>query len=318
MERVGGIALAGPDIFISYSREDRAAARHFAECFAREGFDVWWDAALHSGEAFDQVIENELKAAKAVVVLWSPRSVTSRWVRAEATLADRRHKLAPVIIEPCDRPIIFELMHTADLSDWTGDQDDPRWKAFIRDLHRLVQRNSAGTEAHEVRHVGPGPAARSESSPPVAHQPASPSAINPAQRPNGGRPAARDIDAEEDLDRTQFYTRGDGVDGVETEIHCLELVAEGEMQQRFIVSPPGLKVGRSAPADIVLADPRVSRSHCRIEFDGGELRVVDLNSTNGTFIDGERIADSAVLEIGSVLRVGNVCFSHEVRARADV
>ena len=96
--------MSESDIFISYSREDRAAARHFSECFAREGFSVWWDAALRSGETFDEVIERELRGAKAVVVLWSPRSVTSRWVRAEATLADRRNKLVPAIIEACDRP----------------------------------------------------------------------------------------------------------------------------------------------------------------------------------------------------------------------
>ena len=61
----------------------------FAEALTDEGFTVWWDASLHSGETFDEVIERNLRDAKAVVVLWSPRSVASRWVRAEATQADR-------------------------------------------------------------------------------------------------------------------------------------------------------------------------------------------------------------------------------------
>ena len=78
-------------------------ARLFAESFAEEGLKVWWDAVLHSGETFDEVIERNLRAAKAVVVLWSPQSVISRWVRAEATQADRANKLVPVIIEPCNR-----------------------------------------------------------------------------------------------------------------------------------------------------------------------------------------------------------------------
>ena len=93
--------MAGTDIFLSYARTDQATARIFAECFVHEGFSVWWDASLHSGQTFDEVIEQNLRDAKAVVVLWSPRSVASRWVRAEATLADRRNKLAPAIIEPC-------------------------------------------------------------------------------------------------------------------------------------------------------------------------------------------------------------------------
>ena len=130
--------MSGPDIFISYSREERPAARHFAECFTREGFAVWWDAALRSGETFDEVIERELRAAKAVVVLWSPRSVASRWVRAEATLADRANKLVPVIIESCSLPIIFELTQASDLANWTGDTDDSRWQMLVDDLRRLV------------------------------------------------------------------------------------------------------------------------------------------------------------------------------------
>ena len=73
--------MSGTDIFISYARTDRPVARAFAECLLEEGFNVWWDASLHSGETFDEVIEQRLRDAKAVVVLWSPRSVASRWVR---------------------------------------------------------------------------------------------------------------------------------------------------------------------------------------------------------------------------------------------
>src|SRR5215213_6891644 len=112
------------DVFISHSREDAETARRFAETFQFAGLSVWWDDALRSGEAFDETIERALREAKAVVVLWSPSSVTSRWVRAEATLADRNHTLVPVTIEACQRPIIFELTHTVDLSRWQGNTED--------------------------------------------------------------------------------------------------------------------------------------------------------------------------------------------------
>ncbi len=110
-----------PDIFLSYGHGDEATARRFAESFEREGFSVWWDASLRSGDAFDAAIEAALRSAKAVVVLWSTISVQSRWVRAEATLAERNKTLMPVMIELCDRPIMFELMHTTDLCHWIGD-----------------------------------------------------------------------------------------------------------------------------------------------------------------------------------------------------
>lgn len=134
------------DIFLSYSREDQPVARRFAEGLEREGFSVWWDQSLHSGEAYDKVTEAALRQAKAVVVLWSKASVESRWVRAEATTADRLGTLVPAMIEPCNRPIMFELTHTAELSEWKGDIRDPAWRAYLVDLRRAVERHAASRE----------------------------------------------------------------------------------------------------------------------------------------------------------------------------
>jgi TolB-like protein/Tfp pilus assembly protein PilF len=134
---------AAPDIFLSYNREDQAVAKLYAEAFAAEGLDVWWDTALRSGEAYDEVTEAALRGAKAVVVLWSPRSVVSRWVRAEATIADRCKTLVPVTIEPCERPIMFELTQTADLAHWTGDAQDRAWLALLGDVRGFVERSKA-------------------------------------------------------------------------------------------------------------------------------------------------------------------------------
>lgn len=155
-----------PDIFLSYSRDDQAVARRVAEAFEREGFSVWWDATLRSGEAYDQVTERALKTAKAVVVLWSTRSVESRWVRAEATLADRNKTLVPAMIEPCDRPIMFELTQTADLSHWRGDASDPAWRAYVSDVRGFVERNRPRTAAVQT------PAIASPGTSPVPASPA--------------------------------------------------------------------------------------------------------------------------------------------------
>jgi TolB-like protein/Tfp pilus assembly protein PilF len=141
-----------PDVFISYNREDAAVAKFFAEAFAREGFDVWWDVTLRSGETYDEVTEAALRAAKAVVVLWSPRSVVSHWVRAEATIAHRAKSLVPATIEPCDKPIMFELTQTADLAHWRGAADDPAWLAFLGDVRRMV-----GCDAPAVAKAEPIP-----------------------------------------------------------------------------------------------------------------------------------------------------------------
>jgi TolB-like protein len=129
------------DIFLSYCREDQPTAWRFAEGFEREGYSVWWDQTLEAGEAFDRVTERALDEARAVVVLWSKRSVDSNWVRAEATQARARDCLVPVMIEPCKRPIMFELTHTADLSNWNFDPADMRWRALVDGLRRLIGRS---------------------------------------------------------------------------------------------------------------------------------------------------------------------------------
>lgn len=136
-----------PELFLSYARDDQAVARRFADGFQREGLGVWWDQALNPGEAFDQVTEEALASASAVIVLWSKASVSSRWVRAEATQANASHRLLPVMIEACTRPIMFELTHTADLTQWKGNPDDPAWQAFVASVRRFVQRaqGSSGT-----------------------------------------------------------------------------------------------------------------------------------------------------------------------------
>ena len=138
---------AAADIFLSYNREDQSRAKLFAEAFEAQGFKVWWDVGLRTGEAYDEVTETALRTAKAVVVLWSKKSVQSRWVRAEATLADRNKTLVPCMIEPCERPIMFELTQTAELGHWAGEKTDRVWLGFLADVAQFVGRQRAPTLA---------------------------------------------------------------------------------------------------------------------------------------------------------------------------
>jgi pSer/pThr/pTyr-binding forkhead associated (FHA) protein len=70
-------------------------------------------------------------------------------------------------------------------------------------------------------------------------------------------------------------------------------------------------IGRAGAADFCVDVPLVSRLHCRVEVgEDGSVEVVDLDSTNGTWIDGDRITRAA-FRPGSVLRVGRVEFSLE-------
>jgi TolB-like protein len=145
------------DVFLSYNREDQARAKLFVEAFEAQGLKVWWDVGLRSGDAYDEVTESALHTAKAVVVLWSKKSVASPWVRAEATLADRKKTLLPCMIEPCERPIMFELTQTAELSRWLGNAEDPAWVAFLEDVHRLVKKGEPATASNQTTAATSGP-----------------------------------------------------------------------------------------------------------------------------------------------------------------
>jgi transcriptional regulator with XRE-family HTH domain len=63
-------------------------------------------------------------------------------------------------------------------------------------------------------------------------------------------------------------------------------------------------VGRSAAADVPVADPRASRTHVRLELDRGAWRAVDADSRNGMFVDGQRHAVVRIHD-GLVINVGN-------------
>lgn len=320
--------MSGPDIFISYSREERPRARQFAEAFASEGFNVWWDAALRSGQTFDEVIESNLRAAKAVVVLWSPRSVASRWVRAEATLADRGNKLVPVIIEPCTLPIIFELTQAADLANWAGDTSDAHWRTLIGDLQRLVggedeiapalvaaAEQALNGRAPESNDSAPAGTAVADESPTAESDPV----IAALERLGKAPPTELATPTEAERKQAEFYNRSDEFRSQEgDQVHCL-LKLDGEaLETRFAVPPAGLTIGRTAPSDIIVGGSGVSRAHCNVELAADQLRVTDLNSTNGTYVDNKRIDRTAILPVGSLLRVGTVSFEHEIRTREEL
>jgi len=59
------------DIFLSYSREDRAVIEPLAEQINAAGYTVWWDKQLTGGGRFLKETEAELNAAKVVLVVWS-------------------------------------------------------------------------------------------------------------------------------------------------------------------------------------------------------------------------------------------------------
>lgn len=80
-----------------------------------------------------------------------------------------------------------------------------------------------------------------------------------------------------------------------------------------------LTLGRAVDSSIVLTDPKISRSHALIEWNGSGFSVRDLGSVNGTFVNGERLADAPhLLRDGDTIALGEHRLAYEIIRIAPV
>jgi hypothetical protein len=127
-----------PDVFISYKRERRPGAEHFAEIIRLYGFDVWFDYALVKGHDFAKQIDEKIRASKILVVLWCTKSVGSRWVHEEVDLAKDLQILLPVKIEKCELSIGDRRLDYFDLTEWDGSPRSHHLDNFLTEIGNRV------------------------------------------------------------------------------------------------------------------------------------------------------------------------------------
>ena len=119
-------------VFLSYSREDVAAAKQLAACIDRAGHQVWWDHQIEGGSRFTAEIDRELKGADAVVVIWTKASVESPWVQDEAAEGRDTGRLVPVMLGAEKPPLGFRQFQSIEFGSWNGEADRPELDALIR------------------------------------------------------------------------------------------------------------------------------------------------------------------------------------------
>lgn len=85
----------------------------------------------------------------------------------------------------------------------------------------------------------------------------------------------------------------------------LIIIESNKPTTKFLIKRDRISIGRSRSCDIVLSDDQVSAHHCSLEFITGEFIITDLNSTNGTYINEQRI-DRKKLNSGDEIQLGNV------------
>ena len=120
--------------------------------------------------------------------------------------------------------------------------------------------------------------------------------------------------SEDETDKTFVFE--DTVD-VEEVTHYL-VVRHGPAAGRHIeVGPVPISIGR-ARADVKIEDRALSKRHCEVVMFRDSLIVKDLESTNGTFIDGQRVSWPAPVPVGSMVQIGETLLFHQVRTPREV
>jgi adenylate cyclase len=143
------------DVFVSYSRSDRARVAPLVAAIKAKGWSVWWDPSIAAGQQFDDQIEAELLAASAVLVVWTPTSVLSRWVRGEARDAAERDILVPVRFDNARLPIDARAIQTTDLDNWGEDPTSAPFQDLLRSLSAVIERQRAAKSAMPATASGP-------------------------------------------------------------------------------------------------------------------------------------------------------------------
>ena len=126
------------DVFVSYARVDEPQAERVAEALRADGYRAWRDDELPAHRAYAEVIEERLKSAKAVVVLWSAEAAKSQWVRAEADAARELGTLIQATLDGGVPPMPFNQIQCAALSDWDGDRNAPGWRKLVASVQALA------------------------------------------------------------------------------------------------------------------------------------------------------------------------------------
>jgi len=110
---------------------------------------------------------------------------------------------------------------------------------------------------------------------------------------------------------TQGYPPAPAAGGVAVAQATALVGIEGALAgQRITIPPTGLTIGRETDNMLIIPDPSVSRHHARIAYENGALVVYDLNSTNGVYVNEQRVSRQT-LRAGDIVRFGGARFRVE-------
>ena len=117
---------------------DGEAGAGGAEALTALGYSVWRDDELPAHRAYTDVIEEQLTAAKAALVIWSAEAVKSRVGAVGGRRAREDRKLVQLTVDGAPLPMPFDQIQCADLAGWTRRRDAPGWRKVVASVAELV------------------------------------------------------------------------------------------------------------------------------------------------------------------------------------
>lgn len=143
------------DVFISYARANETVARMLADAVRAAGYRVWRDDAIPAHRPFAEVIEERLRASRAVLVIWSREAAKSHWVQSEADHARTHEKLVQLSIDGAPLPMPFDRIQCEQLPDWDGNIELPGFRKVMESIRALAGPPSTDTEAADPAPIAP-------------------------------------------------------------------------------------------------------------------------------------------------------------------
>ena len=106
-------------VFISYSRRGTAFVEQLAADLKTAGLDVWYDLSrLEAGDTWPEEIQFAIDASDKFIIVISPNSIVSKWVRKEFLYASNKKKrIVPLLYKKCDLPLWLLDIHFIDIQD---------------------------------------------------------------------------------------------------------------------------------------------------------------------------------------------------------
>lgn len=262
-------------IFISYSKKNKNYADKLAKKLLDEGFDIWIDARIESGENWWNAIMKALRECDAFIVIMTPEAEDSAWVAREIAIADSLEKpVFPLLLKgstnlvDSDRWSIYVVTQYENVLDGTLPST-----AFYERLEKFVKRHhhQSGQELVAKDYLQKMPLAVTQLSSEVSDEELFP------QMPDGN---------------------------IIVTSHQLIILHGMKSGNIFKITKETISIGRDIENDLCFDYSDISRHHCRLIYKNNTYWIQDLGSTNGTFINGQPILKEERLKDRDYIRCG--------------